>query len=1032
MSAKRNWFYKLSIAAVVFGMVAISSVLITGEPASKRVLLHHVGMVDDWSFHHLVYSNPGTYDQVKNDPAALSRLLNIQYNTRYIMQQMKRAGSAVSASTLSASTAPATNLISENGVSVRVDALAARPAPKQTLKKDWNALQLTGAVLPNAYPAKYTFSTNGTPDCTHDYVVYPVGSAGAAPVAASITGTFSDPSGTGTLAVNSITLTASPGTAASQSTTINANGVASGNTITISSTLTTTLTLTAGTPVKQEDQIAVAATGTSGAEVKVQGIEYEFEALVGGVLPTPPSGFCYINSALSQATRVADLASAIGFTGSGGSTTTWECNANAIQPSNGVVVTSSTSPDVDVTAKIQGSTGFGTPTTGGTNPPAVSVLTAGSDGSSTASNFQWWSGAAAVSPAQLATNISNAMVGNTHQITGSNPSSGVVTIAATLSGSAGNSITVATTIGSGLASPAFSGSLSGGGSGTTSGATFSTSTDLNSTLALNEAANASNLVAAITASVPGFTAGNASNVVTVTDNTAGAAGNTVPTTGTLTLNSNTIFSWAHATLENGANAGANIIAYNNLYATTCSTGTVPSVYWAYNTGTGYSVTTSPVLSLDGTKGAFIQTNGSGAQLVVLYGAASTTETVSSAAIPTTSTDITSCTAPCMTVTTITGATGDTYSSPFYDYNTDALYVGDNASHLYKMTGVFNGTTSPGVTQITLNSTAYSVASPIYDSTSGCVFVGDTEGFLYSVSSGVAGTVCTGNTFALFGQSENLRAGGANEGIFDAPLVDPSAEMVYAFVTDSAAIGNCASGVNCIAQFAASTITTGSTTAAPFNEEPLGTGGASYPIYSGAFDNVYLSSSTPSSPSGSLYVVGGTATTTGAELYRVPISSNALATPVAVTSISSGGAAGLNGTRAPWASPITEFCNNGASACTASGGVTNNGNDRIFFSSYESHVNTTCYVLSVSCVLEVNINNPASITLGGFINYSNFSGNGCYATGGFIIDNASTSTGASQVYYTWLGGNTPAGRPANCVAAVTGNTIQAIQAAQAGL
>ncbi len=71
--------------------------------------------------------------------------------------------------------------------------------------------------------------------------------------------------------------------------------------------------------------------------------------------------------------------------------------------------------------------------------------------------------------------------------------------------------------------------------------------------------------------------------------------------------------------------------------------------------------------------------------------------------------------------------------------------------------------------------------------SGCVFVGDTEGYLYSVSSGVAGTVCTGATFALSGQSENLGSGGANEGIFDGPLVDPVAETVYVFVADSGAL-----------------------------------------------------------------------------------------------------------------------------------------------------------------------------------------------------------------------------------------------------
>ena len=54
----------------------------------------------------------------------------------------------------------------------------------------------------------------------------------------------------------------------------------------------------------------------------------------------------------------------------------------------------------------------------------------------------------------------------------------------------------------------------------------------------------------------------------------------------------------------GSATQANIIAYDNIYSG-CS-GTVPSVYWSYHTGGG-SVVTSPVISLDGTKVAFIET-----------------------------------------------------------------------------------------------------------------------------------------------------------------------------------------------------------------------------------------------------------------------------------------------------------------------------------------------------------------------------------------------------------------------------------------
>ena len=63
----------------------------------------------------------------------------------------------------------------------------------------------------------------------------------------------------------------------------------------------------------------------------------------------------------------------------------------------------------------------------------------------------------------------------------------------------------------------------------------------------------------------------------------------------------------------GSSTQASIIAYDNLY-TGCS-GTVPSTYWAYNTGG--TVVTSVTLSLDGSQVAFAQTNSAGAATLVL-------------------------------------------------------------------------------------------------------------------------------------------------------------------------------------------------------------------------------------------------------------------------------------------------------------------------------------------------------------------------------------------------------------------------------
>jgi hypothetical protein len=69
----------------------------------------------------------------------------------------------------------------------------------------------------------------------------------------------------------------------------------------------------------------------------------------------------------------------------------------------------------------------------------------------------------------------------------------------------------------------------------------------------------------------------------------------------------------------GSSSQATIVAYNNLYAG-CG-GTVPSLYWQYNTGTGSDNNLSPVLSADGSQVAFVQYSGTISSLVVLKWAA---------------------------------------------------------------------------------------------------------------------------------------------------------------------------------------------------------------------------------------------------------------------------------------------------------------------------------------------------------------------------------------------------------------------------
>lgn len=588
----------------------------------------------------------------------------------------------------------------------------------------------------------------------------------------------------------------------------------------------------------------------------------------------------------------------------------------------------------------------------------------------------------------------------------------------------------------------------------------------------------------------------------------------------------------------GSVTAANIVGDSNLYTPGC-TGTVPTVNWAYNTGG--MVTTSPIISSDGTQVAFIQVVGTTASLVLVkWGPNATGRTVTgvltatspevtlssgtfsatdvgaqisgtgittgdtiSAILSSTTANLATapsahasqtltihaeslafpgapvlfsnstyrgCTAPCMT--TVSLSANDTFSSPYYDFQTDdALYVGDDVGKLHQITGVFNGTPtiSGGTWPLMVGASGtVKITSPVYDPASGNVFVGDNTGILHSVTS--AGVV--------HGTSSDL-----GDSIQDAPIVDSSAGMVYAFVNNSG-------GNNTVYQFLNS-FTTGAG-----SSKTVGTGGTQTWLYSGSFDNVYYSSSDP--PSGNLWVLGNTGAA-GGNLYRIPIVSNVMGTPVASIS-------GFTDTTAghfPYPSPISEFCNNGASACTSNGTITTAGTDFLFFSvdRVNSTISNCTNAAGNGCIFAYSLGTSAatgtthtstSVTattgittadIGAAISGSGIpagdwitafagttatlaaatttsvtgnaltigpivSGNaevttvgtpGCWSTGGIIIDNAvptGTLAGASQIYTFELNGN-GAGGPTqgtftstSCTAQVDTNTPNAVQAEQA--
>jgi hypothetical protein len=140
---------RLCPGALVICGLSIFSVSMRGQINGNLA----AGVPEDWSHHRLLFSNPGTEDDAIRK-GTHDHWLKITNDPRYQYQQWKQRQ---------------------------------RPAPaKAPLDKDWSMnLGTTTALLPNTYPAKFTFDTTSSGSCS-DFVVYPTGVAGATTSAAII------------------------------------------------------------------------------------------------------------------------------------------------------------------------------------------------------------------------------------------------------------------------------------------------------------------------------------------------------------------------------------------------------------------------------------------------------------------------------------------------------------------------------------------------------------------------------------------------------------------------------------------------------------------------------------------------------------------------------------------------------------------------------------------------------------------------------------------------------------------------------
>ena len=478
----------------------------------------------------------------------------------------------------------------------------------------------------------------------------------------------------------------------------------------------------------------------------------------------------------------------------------------------------------------------------------------------------------------------------------------------------------------------------------------------------------------------------------------------------------------------GSRTQASIVAYSNLYSG-CS-GNVPSVYWAYNTSD--TIPTSVTLSLDGSQVAFVDSTG---HLFLLKWHANTTGRTVTGSLKASSPNVTitsgtftladvgaqisgtgitagdtiasvlsgttanlataptahasetltiyaegpatpgvppavaasayhACTAPCMTSITFANGAADPSSGPFVDYTDDVLYVGDATGYLHRFNPVFLAATPAETTTggWPYHFTVCAMGSPVYDPVTGNVF-GDAStscasfGGRYHWVPGGSG----GGTVTSSAQSTNTTGPAWGEG----SVVDPTAGMVYTFTGE-----DFASNVPGVFQFS-TTFASGATG----NEAKLGTGSATVALYSGAFDNAYMTS-TAATPTGYMWVCGNTGGNPA--LYPIHFNNGTMSTGAitAATTVSA---------TATTCSPVSEFYNSSTSK------------DYIFVSPQTEPASGQVSGCSAStgCVISYTVSGTTA-TLSGA---GPFPGGGS----GMVVDTQSSShTGTLQLYFSNLG------------------------------
>ena len=396
-----------------------------------------------------------------------------------------------------------------------------------------------------------------------------------------------------------------------------------------------------------------------------------------------------------------------------------------------------------------------------------------------------------------------------------------------------------------------------------------------------------------------------------------------------------------------------IVGLKNLYAGGANPlcgGNQPVFLFSYNASTianGRNLT-SPVLSFDGKKVAFIETSTV---------AGNRTSTLHVLAIPTSGSQplATPSVAPpvgAMVNTTIAAAS-NTRSSPWIDYTNDIMYVGLDNGRLYKITGVFNGTPTVvaggGWPILIVNGTT--LASPVLDINTGNMFIGANNGRVYAVNVITPGAVST---------IQVGRTGSTNPAIYDTPILDATGGTLFAVTSNDSSITGAS-----VVQFDANNFSI-------VTRVLIGLGGSggtgNINLYDGDFDNAYYTNPV----TGHMLICGTGTADTRPNLYTLGFNGSGVLQPGSSVQLSTNAAARCG--------PVTEYFNSNI------GG----GTDFHFWG-----VTRNCPGFGTQgCVMALA--NGANLT----------SAQVTGGTSGIIVDNNYvTKDGGSSIYFSALSANT---------------------------